>query len=323
MTPIARLRLAVATCIAVGAFLPATAWGQARFYWKSLAGGNAVPLIAMSANGNSNPFDRAHIVAPGGQVNATLMTPGYARTFALLGRGGMIAALEPMGWINGQVTVAGNTFDESAHGFGDPMVEFDLNLVGPKAQRTLVDALRYTPGFSIDVLADLAIPIGEYDSSKPLNLGQNRWYGRVGAPIIWQLGPWVPGRRTTVEAIPAVWFFSDNNDYVGKTLTTDPMFQLDAHVTRDFSENFWASLDGAYYAGGKAAVDGVEGDPLNNVAVGLTLGYQVNRNLLLALGYKSTINDQATGDLQLDVLTVTLIYGWHAIIEGARRLEGK
>ena len=33
-----------------------------------------------------------------------------------------------------------------------------------------------------------------------LNLGQNRWYGRVGAPMVWQIGPWVPGRRTTFEA---------------------------------------------------------------------------------------------------------------------------
>jgi len=36
-----------------------------------------------------------------------------------------------------------------------------------------------------------------------LNLGQNRWYGRVGAPIVWQLGAWVPGRRTPLEFLPA------------------------------------------------------------------------------------------------------------------------
>ena len=121
------------------------------------------------------------------------------------------------------------------------MLEFNINVIGPHAQRNIPDALRYEPGFSVDLLADLALPIGEYDSSQPLNLGQNRWYGRVGAPVVWQLGSWVPGRRTTLEFLPAVWIFGDNNDYVGQTLKTDPLFQLDAHLTRDFTENFWGA----------------------------------------------------------------------------------
>jgi len=323
MIPVSRLHLAVAASIAVGAFLPAQAIAQARFYWKSLAGANAVPLIGMSASGNSNPFDPGHVVTPGAQISATLVTPGYARMFSLLDRGGMIAVLLPMGRISGDVTALGTVFSESARGFGDPMLEFDINVIGPKAQKNFVDALRYEPGFSVDLLADLAFPIGEYDSSQPLNLGQNRWYGRVGAPVIWQLGAWVPGRRTTVEAIPGVWFFGANNDYVGQTLTTKPMFQLDAHVTRDLTEHLWASLDGAWYTGGKATVDGVEGEALNNLAVGLTLGYQVNNNLNLMFSYKSTIDDQAPGDLQLDGISVYLIYGWHALVEGARRLGGE
>ena len=96
------------------------------------------------------------------------------------------------------------------------MFEFNLNLVGPKAQKNIPDVLRYQPGFTIDLLADLAVPIGEYNNSQSLNLGQNRWYGRVGAPILFQLGSWVPGRRTTLEFLPAVWFFGPNNDYVGR-----------------------------------------------------------------------------------------------------------
>jgi len=323
MKPVARLPLAVAAWIAAGALLPLPASAQARFYWKTLAGANAVPLIVNSTSGNANPFDPGMVVAPGAKIDATLATAGYARTFSLLDRGGMVAVLLPMGRIAGEVTTAGTTFNESARGFGDPMVEFNLNVIGPRAQKNLVDVLRYTPRFSVDVLADLAFPIGEYDSSKPLNLGQNRWYGRVGLPIIWQLGSWVPGRRTTLEAIPAVWLFGPNDDYVGQRLTTDPLFQLEAHATRDFTSSLWGSLDGVWYNGGQASVDGVEGEPLDNLAVGLTLGYQINKNLSFMLSYKSTIDDRAPGDLQLDGLSVTFIYGWHALIEGARRLEGE
>ncbi|MCU0788886.1 MAG: transporter, partial [Verrucomicrobia bacterium] len=162
---------------------------------------------------------------------------------------------------------------------GDPMLEVGYNLIGPKAIMNIPDMLRYEPKFSLDLIVDVYFPIGEYDSSQALNLGQNRWYGRVGAPIVWQIGPWVPGRRTTFEALPSVWFFSDNNDYVGQTLSTDPKFQLEAHLTRDFTEHFWGSLDTTYLAGGKSSLNGVAGDSLNTLAIGLTLGYQINDNL--------------------------------------------
>ena len=218
--------------------------------------------------------------------------------------------------------MAGKSFNQSANGFGDPMLEFNINVLGPRAQKNLVDALRYEPGFSVDLLADLALPIGEYDSDQPLNLGQNRWYGRLGVPIIWQLGPWVPGQRTTLEVLPAVWFFGTNEDYVGQTLKTDPMFQLDAHLTRDLTEHLWGSLDGAWYNGGKSTINGVAGEKLNNLGVGLTLGYQINDNLNLTVSYKSTINDTAAKDLRMDSFMVSLVYGWHQLIEGARRLKG-
>ena len=109
----------------------------------------------------------------------------------------------------------------------------------------------------------------------------------------------------------------------GQTLETDPLFQVDAHLTRDFTEHFWGSLDGAWYTGGAATIDGVEGEKLNNLGVGLTLGYQVNENLGLTFGYKSTIDDKAPGDLQMDGFMVSVVYGWHSIIEGARRLASE
>jgi len=322
---VARLALALASVVAVGALGPAQVSAQvpARFYWKTLSGANAVPLIFNSMSGNTNPFDPSHQVTPGANVDATLALFGYARTFTLGGRSALVAVIEPMGRISGEVTTGGKTVSETARGFGDPTFELDVNLIGRPAQKNLVDALRYEPGFSVDLIADLAVPIGEYDNTRALNLGQNRWYGRVGAPIIWQLGPWVPGRRTTLELLPAVWLFGTNDDYVGQTLTTKPLFQVDAHLTRDFTNRIWGSLDGAWYTGGKATVGGVEGSKLDNLGFGLTLGYQINDNLGLTVGYKSTVNDKAPGDLQMDGFMVSLVAGWHPLVEGARRLKGE
>jgi hypothetical protein len=319
------LWLIVAMMLAMGALCPQQTLAQvpARFYWDTLSDSNAVPVIVNSMSGNTNPFDPAHTVTPGASFDATLALGGYARTFSLFDRAAMAAVLLPMGRISGDVTVAGKTSNQSASGFGDPMLEFKINVLGPPAQKNIPDVLRYEPGFSVNLLADLALPIGEYDSDQPLNIGQNRWYGRLGLPIIWQLGPWVPGRRTTLEFLPAVWFFGDNNNYVGQTLKTDPMFQVDGHLTRDFTEHFWGSLDAAWYYGGQASINGVSGEKLNNLGVGLTLGYTINDNLNLTVGYKSTVNDSDPGDLRMDGFMVSLVFGWHPLIEGMRRLKGE
>jgi hypothetical protein len=315
-------RLATAI-LALASLCPMLALAQIppRFYWKSLSGANAVPVIFQSLTGNANPIDPARVVSPNSSVDANVLVAGYAKMLPLFDRTLTLAVLEPMGRVSGNTSVAGVNYNQDATGFGDPMAEVGLNLIGPKAMKTIPDLLRYEPKLSLDVIADVAFPIGEYDSSQPLNLGQNRWYGRVGAPIVWQLGPWVPGRRTTLELLPSLWLFSDNNDYVGHKLSTDPMFQLEAHLTRDFTEHFWGSLDCTWVAGGKSSVDGVAGKSLNNVGVGFTLGYQINDNLSLTAGYMATVNDSAPTDLRMDGFRLSLTYGWHKIVEGQKRLK--
>nr|MCU0772329.1 transporter [Verrucomicrobiota bacterium] len=133
----------------------------------------------------------------------------------------------------------------------------------------------------------------------------------------------VPGRRTTFEVFPSVWFFSDNNDYVGQTLSTDPKLQLEAHLTRDFTEHFWGSLDTTWMVGGKSTVGGVPGDALNTLGVGFTLGYQINDNISLTAGYMATVNDSEPADLQMDGFRISFTYGWHKIVEGQKRLNSE
>jgi hypothetical protein len=101
------------------------------------------------------------------------------------------------------------------------------------------------------------------------------------------------------------------------------MFQFEAHLTRDFMERFWGSIDLISMSGGVATIDGVEGDALSNLGLGGTLGYQINENMQINLSYNSTINDEAPTDLKMDGFRMTLLYGWHPLVEGMRRLKGE
>lgn len=68
-----------------------------------------------------------------------------------------------------------------------------------------------------------------------------------------------------------------------------------------------------------AAITGVSSEELDDVGVGFTFGYQINDNLMLTAGYTATVDDGA-GDLDLGAFRINLVYGWHQLIEGIRRL---
>ena len=246
---------------------------------------------------------------------------GYSRSFSLFGRTAIGSVLVPVGELSGEVTGLLPARD-SARGFGDPVLQLDLNLFGAPAMRNIPELMRYEPKFALDLVLDLGIPIGEYEDDTPINIGQNRWYGRVGAPFMMSLRDWVPGRRTTFEFLPAVWFFEDNDDFLGLTVENDPLFQVEAHLTHDFTETFWGSLDAVWYSGGKATIAGFPSEKLDDLGVGFTLGYTINDNLMLTAGYTTTLRD-GRGDLDLGAFRLNLVYGWHQLLEGIGRLTGE
>ena len=64
-------------------------------------------------------------------------------------------------------------------------------------------------------------------------------------------------------------------------------------------------------------------EKLNNIGLGITLGYQINDNINLTFGYKSTINDDDPSDLRMDMFMVSFVFGWHQLIEGSKRLQSE
>jgi len=318
-------RWIIITAVVAAMFASAAASAQVppRFYWKTLQGTNAIPVIAMSTSGNTHPLDPSNHFDPSASVSADIVIAGFAKIMPFGNKAGMLAVLLPMGRVEGDFNTVGALLRESSSGYGDPMIEFNMNLIGPPPIMNLPDLLRYEPGFSLDLIVDVAFPVGQYDSSQSINLGLNRWYGRIGTPIIWQLGPWIPARRTTLEILPSVWFFGDNDDFVGQTLSSDPTFELEAHLTRNFTSRIWGSLDATYISSGDATIAGAPAPGSTMSTAGFTLGYQLNDSMQLTFGYKSTLdNNSGSDDLQLSTFTISLMAGWHRLLEGANRLSG-
>jgi hypothetical protein len=94
------------------------------------------------------------------------------------------------------------------------------------------------------VSLQVSAPLGQYDDSKLLNLGNNRWSFKPELGISKAWGPW------TVEVAPGALFFTDNTDFFnGSTLAQEPIYTLQGHVLYNFPSGMWVALDGLYFTG--------------------------------------------------------------------------
>jgi len=329
--------------IAVAAILlsfgnPATAVDDgARAYWKARDGTHLVSVqylfLDLQAT-DTQMFDPSQFIFPNAHAEAKLFLASYAEHFTLFDRPSSIA----FNFIGGSVDVnidtnfapsqflptgvrRGASFSQSATGFGDPSVALDVNLFGTPPLISTVDLMNYEPTWTIDAAVLFGVPFGQYDDDRLVNMGLNRIFGRIALPMKYHIGPFAAGYMTSFELTPSVWLFDNNDDFLGQNLENDPLWQLEAHVTHDFTRDFYGSLDLLYRRGFQSKINGVEvGSELEIGNLGLTLNYQVTDNFVIRAGYSTNV----FGDSGLDnsVVRLQLVYGWHRLMQNMKKLQG-
>lgn len=320
------IKYVVPVVLVLSVSTPALAQTQgdgARVYWKTLAGASAITFWPMVMTGNANPLDPSHTVAPDASFDALVAIVGAHKVLPIAGRSSTLSLFLPVGNVSANIDTARGNKAQASRGFGDPMLQLNVNLVGAPAMMNLVDYSRYEPRYTIDLLGAVAFPIGEHNDDQALNLGQNRWYGRIGAPVMVALAPWVPGKRTTLEFVPAVWLFGNVDTAAGQALKNEALFQLEGHLTRDLTQSAWVSFDTSWLTGAKPSFGPFEGAAHSNAGVGFTFGFQVNPSLSINTSYFATVADSGDTDLSGDEFRVMFTYGWHKLLEGIGRLGNK
>jgi hypothetical protein len=302
----------------------------ARAYWKGRQGtqGFSIQYLTMDLQASdSQQFAPGQYIYAGADVEATLFIANYARNLVLFNRLSSVL----LGVAGGSVDVAVNAnspisptpgfaYSESASGYADPFIQLDVNLFGTPPMKRNFEVFDYEPTLTIDTAIMLALPIGEYDNDKLVNLGQNRWFGRIAFPVKYHFGVFSRGYMKSFELTPSVWLFAENDDFMGDKLENDPMWQIESHLTSDFTPSLWGSLDLLYRGGFQSEIDGVEvGDELDIGDLGFTLNFQVNDNLAIRTGFSSNV----FGDSNLDNSMVRLqfVYGWHRDFENIKKLQ--
>lgn len=228
---------------------------------------------------------------------------GYARFFALSGRTANFSAALP--YVSGDLKgdVVDSPTEVHRAGIGDLHLRGAINLFGHPAM-TPAEFVRkpdvLSGGASLSVIA----PTGEYDNTRFVNIGTNRWAVKPELGLSYPIGKWF------TEVSAGVWLFSDNNDFHGgHTRSQDPLQVYQLHAGYNFRPGSWLAADYGRYIGGRTSLDGVENDDAQrNSRIGLVLSMPLATGWSTRLGWSKGTVVRAGGDYR--ILSIAVQYRW-------------
>jgi hypothetical protein len=196
-------------------------------------------------------------------------------------------------------------------GLLDSAFRFSVNLKGGPAmdleefrkwqQKTLV-------GVSIKVVA----PTGQYDPTKLINYGANRWAFKPELGVSQRWGHWV------LDTYGAAWFFTTNNEFFSRnqynpgvsTQSQSPIGAFEGHLSYDVKPRLWASLDGNFWFGGTTSLSGVANPntALKNSRIGGTVSLPVSKHQSVKFSYNNGAYIRYGGNFQN--VSVAWQYSW-------------
>ena len=208
-------------------------------------------------------------------TNARLTTSnailGYARVFDLWGKSAKFDVSAPYTWLSGTAEFRGQPVERTVNGLGDARFRVSVNWYGAPAL-ALPEYKEYKQDLIIGTSFAVTAPVGQYDSSKVVNLGTNRWTFTPELGLSKALDP------LTLELAAGPTFYTDNtNFYGGHTRSQDLIFLVQGHAIYSFGSGIWGSLDATYLTGGRTSVDGEpDHDLQRNWRVGATLAFPLS-----------------------------------------------
>ena len=227
----------------------------------------------------------------------------YVHTFAAWGNPARLDTVLPTATLSGHGLLAGQARQREVSGLADPQFRFAMNFHGSPAL-SMKEFAGYKQDLIVGASLQVTAPLGQYDNSKLVNLGNNRWSFKPELGVSKAWGAW------TVDFAPSVTFYTDNHDFNGgNTLTQEPLYAVQGHVVHSFPTGSWIALGATYFAGNRTSLNGVKGDNMQgNSRAGFTFALPLDRANTLKL-YASTGTSTRTGS-EFTTAGVAWQYRW-------------
>ncbi len=235
----------------------------------------------------------------------------YYHSFGFFGRSANIVASLPYGVGNFQGTTLGAEKQLYRSGLLDSVYRVSVNLKGGPAmppQEFVKWKQKVLLGASLKVLA----PTGQYDPTKLINWGANRWGFKPEFGYSQRWGNWI------LDGYFGAWFFTTNPDFWSRNIyyagtrsqSQNPIGAFEGHLSHSFKPRLWASLDGNFWFGGKTTVNGVQ-NPFTrqtNSRLGGTVAVPISKHQSLKLSYSNGTYIRYGGNYQN--VSVAWQYSW-------------
>jgi len=238
-------------------------------------------------------------------------TISFYHALSFFGRSSNVTASFPYAIGNFRGKVIGTETNAYRSGLVDTVFRFSVNLKGGPAlpppkfrswkQRTLI-------GASLKIVA----PTGQYDPTKLINPGGNRWSFKPELGLSRRWGHWI------VDAYGGVAFFTTNHDFFSRnqfsagknTQSQKPVVAFEGHLSYDVRPRLWASLDCNFWRGGRTTLNGIE-SPISlqsNSRIGGTVSVPINFHQSLKFSYSRGAYVRFGGNFQS--VSVGWQYSW-------------
>jgi Putative MetA-pathway of phenol degradation len=248
--------------------------------------------------GNAVPIEGAT-----GRVNVQILS--YYHSLNFFGRSSSVAVALPYGVGNFDGTAAGVEAHLYRSGLLDSTFRFSVNLKGGPA----MDPREYSKWRQktlIGVSFKFTAPTSQYDPTKLVNFGTNRWSFEPEVGLSKRRGHWL------IDTYGGVWFFTQNPNFYPGTpeQSKNPVGAFEGHLSYDVRPRLWASLDGNFWFGGATSLNGVPSPSTSerNSRVGATVSFPMTKRQSIKFSYSDGAYIRYGGNFQN--ISVGWQYSW-------------
>lgn len=307
MTQPARISACLLACL-----WPAAVMAQdltPRAYLPLPISSNAFVLTYQFADGELLFDPTLPIADARGTIHAPVISIYHA--FNFFGRSANVTASLPfaVGHLRGTVSGVDRTADRA--GMSDVVARLAVNIAGGPAQ-TMAELLKNRPGRALlGASVKVVAPSGQYDPTRLINIGTNRWAFKPELGYMQRAGPFV------IDAYAGLWFFTTNEEFYNggrpsplNTRTQEPITALELHVSYDVRPRLWISADVNYWRGGRTSVNGgLQIETLQaNSRFGLTGSVPLTGRQSIKVSYSDGVFVRIGGNFR--IVSVGWQYGW-------------
>lgn len=270
-TPLARHFAAAGLCFALLAVASARAQHLEPRAYINLPVGTKFLIAGYTYSSGGLSTDPA---LPLANAQLDIHTPfvAYAHAFDAWGKSAKFDAVFGGGCLDGTAELNGVPVSRDVCGLLDPTLRVSVNLYGAPALQAR-DFATYRQDLIVGASLQVQAPLGQYDPTRLVNLGSNRWGFRPEFGVSKVFYPLL------VEATLGATFYTTNDDFFGgQTREQDPVVATQLHLIYLLRAGAWIAFDANYYSGGRTTVNGVQqNDELGNSRLGLTFSYPWDR----------------------------------------------